>query len=150
MMAKWYSGTVGAQSYLKFVLQVRKNSEKTSLRKLVPTRDRTRARCVTDMHATAWLTVVDMWRICSALLQLVLHNNVRTKFTIHVRNDVLVLSGRLKTYPATCHSSFSNMAPISCQIFCFEFKWMWDLHKLYFSVSPINKNNRHWNLDTLL
>ena len=34
-----------------FVLQVRKNPEKTSPRKLVPTGDRTRARCVTGAHA---------------------------------------------------------------------------------------------------
>ena len=33
--------------------------EKTSLRKLVPTGDRTRARCMTDAHATAWSSAVD-------------------------------------------------------------------------------------------
>ena len=33
--------------------------EKTSLRKPVPTEDRTRARCVTGAHATAFSTSVD-------------------------------------------------------------------------------------------
>ena len=38
---------------LVFVLQVRKNPEKTSPSKLVPTGVRTRARCVTGAHATS-------------------------------------------------------------------------------------------------
>ena len=33
--------------------------EKTSPRKLVPTGDRTRARCVIGAHATTWPTAVD-------------------------------------------------------------------------------------------
>ena len=37
---------------------MRKNPEKTSPRKLVPTGDRTRARCVTGAHATPCPTVV--------------------------------------------------------------------------------------------
>ena len=36
------------------------------------------------------------------ILQLVLHNDVCTEFTIHVQNDVPVLSSRLKTCPAIC------------------------------------------------
>ena len=36
-------GDLGAESFATFVLQVRKNPEKTSPRKLVPTGDRTRA-----------------------------------------------------------------------------------------------------------
>ena len=35
------------------------NPEKTSPRKLVPTGDRTRARCETGAHATAWPKAVD-------------------------------------------------------------------------------------------
>ena len=35
------------------------NQEKTSPRKLVPTGDRTRARCVTSAHATTCSTAVD-------------------------------------------------------------------------------------------
>ena len=42
-----------------FVLQVRKNPEKTSPRKPAPTGDRTRARCVTSAHATTCSTAVD-------------------------------------------------------------------------------------------
>ena len=42
-------GTMGAQSFLTFVLQVRKKSEKTSPRKLVLTGDRTRAHCMRGM-----------------------------------------------------------------------------------------------------
>ena len=51
--------TLGAQSFLTFVLQVRKNPEKTSPRKPVPTGDRTRARCVTSALATTCSTAVD-------------------------------------------------------------------------------------------
>ena len=36
-----------------------KPRKKTSPRKLVPTGDRTRARCTTGAHAAAWSTVVD-------------------------------------------------------------------------------------------
>ena len=54
--AKWYSGTL---SFLTFVLQVRKNPEKTSLRNPVPIGDRTWARCVTSAHATTCSTAVD-------------------------------------------------------------------------------------------
>ena len=43
-----------------FVLQVRKNPEKTSSRKLVPNVDRTWARCMTGTHATTWYTEVDL------------------------------------------------------------------------------------------
>ena len=39
------------------------NPEKTSPRKLVPTGDRTRTRCVTGAHATAWPTAVDNWNV---------------------------------------------------------------------------------------
>ena len=39
---------------------MRKNPEKISPRKLVPTGDRTRARCVTWTHATTWPTAVDV------------------------------------------------------------------------------------------
>ena len=40
---------------------MRKHPEKTSPRKLVPTGDRTRARCVTGAHAITWSTAVDTW-----------------------------------------------------------------------------------------
>ena len=43
---------------MTFVLQVRKNPEKTSHRKRVPTGDQTRARCVPGAHATACFTAV--------------------------------------------------------------------------------------------
>ena len=52
-------GALGAYSFLTFVLQVRKNPEKTSPRKPVPSGDRTRARCVTSAHATTCSTTVD-------------------------------------------------------------------------------------------
>ena len=60
MTAKWYLGTLWAWSFLTFVLQVRKNPEKTSPRKLVPAGDRTKALCVTGAHATACSTTVDI------------------------------------------------------------------------------------------
>ena len=60
MKAKWYSGNLGASSFPTFVLQVRKNPEKTSPRKLVQTGDRTRARCVTGARATTCSTAVDI------------------------------------------------------------------------------------------
>ena len=61
-MDKWYSGTLWAWSFPTFVLQVRKNPEKNSPMRLVPTEDWTRARCVTDAYASASSTAV--WR-CS-------------------------------------------------------------------------------------
>ena len=42
-------------SFLIFVLQMRKNPEKTLHWKLVPSGDRTLARCVTGSHSTASL-----------------------------------------------------------------------------------------------
>ena len=41
-------------------LEVRKNPEKTSPKKLVPAGDRTQARCVTDAHVTVCYTAVDV------------------------------------------------------------------------------------------
>ena len=61
-------GDLGALSFLTFVLQVRKNPEKTSPRKFVPTEDRTRARCVTGAHATACPTAVDSLHFGRAVL----------------------------------------------------------------------------------
>ena len=40
------------------VLQVKKNSKKTSLKEIVPNEEWTRARCVTRAHATACYTAV--------------------------------------------------------------------------------------------
>ena len=60
MMAKLYSGNHGGLKLPTFVLQVRKNPEKTSPRKLVSTADRTRARCVKEAQATACSTAVDL------------------------------------------------------------------------------------------
>ena len=59
MMVKLYSGTWWIKSLPTFVLQVRKNPEKTLPRKLVPTGDRTRALCVTGAHAAVCPTAVD-------------------------------------------------------------------------------------------
>ena len=56
-------GDLGAYSFLTFVLQLRENPEKTSPRKLVPTRDRTRARCVTGAQATTCPTAVDSGKL---------------------------------------------------------------------------------------
>ena len=53
-------GDLGGLKLPEFVLQVRKNPEKTSPRKLVPTGDRTRARYVTGAHATICSTAVDL------------------------------------------------------------------------------------------
>ena len=40
-----------------------KSRKQPSLRKLVPTGDRTRARCVTGAHAAAWPKAVDILHI---------------------------------------------------------------------------------------
>ena len=56
MMAKWYSGTFGGLKLPDICLI---GEEKTSPRKLVPTRDQTQARCMTGVHATTWSTAVD-------------------------------------------------------------------------------------------
>ena len=76
-------GDLGGLKLPKFVLQVRKNHEKTSPRKLVPTGDRTRARCVTSAHATTSSTAVDNYSwdtiICTQITAL--HLCKRTKFS---------------------------------------------------------------------
>ena len=59
MIAKWYSGTLGPKASPHLSFTGEEKPRKTSPRKLVPTGDRTRARCVTGAHATAWPTVVD-------------------------------------------------------------------------------------------
>ena len=54
-------GDLGGLKLLTFVLQVRKiPQKKTSPRKLVPTGDRTLARCVTGAHANSCPTAVDV------------------------------------------------------------------------------------------
>ena len=50
---------LGGLKLPKFVSGEEKPPKKPSPRKLVPTRDRTRARCVTGAHATACHTAVD-------------------------------------------------------------------------------------------
>ena len=52
-------GDLGGLKLPDIVLQVRKNPVKTSLRKPVPTGDRTRARCLTGVHAASWPTALD-------------------------------------------------------------------------------------------
>ena len=52
-------GDLGGLKLPDICLNVRINPEKTSPRKLVPTGDRTRARCVTSAHATTCSTAVD-------------------------------------------------------------------------------------------
>ena len=52
-------GDLVGLTFPDIVLQVRKNPEKPSPRKPVPTGERTRARCVTSAHATTCSTAVD-------------------------------------------------------------------------------------------
>ena len=54
-----FGDLVGLKLFLTFVLQVRKNPEKISPKKLVPNEARTRARFVTGAHATACSIAVD-------------------------------------------------------------------------------------------
>ena len=49
----------GGLKLLDICLTGEEKARKTSPRKLVLTRDRTQARCMTGVHATAWPTVVD-------------------------------------------------------------------------------------------
>ena len=57
MMAKCYSGTWWAESFLIFVFQVRKNPKKKS--QLSRPGIETQAHCLTDAHAAAYFTAVD-------------------------------------------------------------------------------------------
>ena len=58
-------GDLGGPKVSWHVLQVRKNPEKkTSPMKLVPTGDRTRARCVTNAHATTCSTNLMILILC--------------------------------------------------------------------------------------
>ena len=52
-------GDLGGLKLPDICLTGEENPEKTSPRKRVPTGDRTRARYVTDAHATTWSTAVD-------------------------------------------------------------------------------------------
>ena len=53
-------GDLGDLKLPDICLTGEENPEKTSPRKLVPTGDRTRARCVTGAHATTCPTAVDV------------------------------------------------------------------------------------------
>ena len=50
---------IGGLELPDICLTCEEKPRKTLPRKLVPTGDRTRARCVTGAHATAWPTAVD-------------------------------------------------------------------------------------------
>ena len=52
-------GDLGGLKFPDIGLTGEEKPRKTSPRKLVPTRDRTRARCVTSTHATTCSTAVD-------------------------------------------------------------------------------------------
>ena len=70
-------GNLGGLKLPTFVLQVRKNLEKTSPRKLVPTGDQTWVRCVTGAYATAWPTE--------------LNNSLYTFLKIHILYELDVI-----------------------------------------------------------
>ena len=75
-----------------FVLQLRKNPEKTSPRKPVPTRDRTRVRCVTDANAAAWPTAVDEeYSTCSSLLCNFFHSSVVSSLSAKYLSKYFIL-----------------------------------------------------------
>ena len=59
IMARWYSGTLGPNASRDFSYRWGKNPEKNSPKKLVPTGDRARARCVIGAHATDCPTAMD-------------------------------------------------------------------------------------------
>ena len=59
MMAKLYSGNHGAWKLPDICLTGEEKPQKNSPRKLVPTGDGTRARCVTGAHATDCCRAVD-------------------------------------------------------------------------------------------
>ena len=59
--AKWYSGTLGPKVSWRLSYRWGKTPKKISLRKPVPTRDRTRARCVTSAHAITCSTAVGIF-----------------------------------------------------------------------------------------
>ena len=59
MMDKWYSGILGGLKLPDICFTAEKKTEKTSPRKLFPTGDRTRARCVWGAHTTACPILVD-------------------------------------------------------------------------------------------
>ena len=60
LMAKWYWENHVGLKVPDICLTGDEKHRKNSLRKLVPTGDRTRARCVTGAHATACYTSVDL------------------------------------------------------------------------------------------
>ena len=56
-------GDLGGLKLPDICLTGEENPEKTSLRKLAPTGDRTRARCVTSTHATTCSTAMDKIKV---------------------------------------------------------------------------------------
>ena len=79
------------------VLQVRKNPEKPSPRKLVLTGDRTRARCVTGADATARPTAVDPLRLVIIIIIIIIiinnnnnNNNLCFRARQHLRSSAPV------------------------------------------------------------
>ena len=63
-------GDLGGLKLPDICLTGEENPEKTSPRKLVPTGDRTWARCVKGVHAAAWHTAVDSSGNTSKFLRL--------------------------------------------------------------------------------
>ena len=53
-------GDLGGLKLPDMCLTGEEKPQKTAAKKLVPTGDRTRARCVTGAHAPAWPTAVDI------------------------------------------------------------------------------------------
>ena len=71
-------GDLGGLKFSHICLTGEEKPEKTSPRKLVPTGDRTRARCVTGAHATASSTAVEKFLLIflSLCFGLCLHNEM--------------------------------------------------------------------------
>ena len=97
MMAKWYSGNHRGLKFPGICLAREENPERTSLRKFIPTGDRTRARCVKGAHASVCSTAVGS------------KNKLNTEVTRQVKSlwrALLILQPFRPLHLR--HSSFSN------------------------------------------
>ena len=118
MLAKWYSRSWWAKASWHLSYRWGKPPKETSLRKLDPAGDRTRARCVTDAHAVACSTAVDQNLEYTAVMPKVSEGGVDgfSSFTFCVLQSSLPLSKTLLfiAMVASWCVSYDNRHRIAC------------------------------------
>ena len=129
MMAKWYSGTLGPKASRHLSLG-EENPRKTSPRKLVPTGDQTRARCVTSAHATTCSTAVNQSVFCPRIGLLSLPFRISIQSIYHkVVYHVISSAANFLPFTIPSRASFSRQLLFS--------QWPSQFLFLFFIISSI-------------